>query len=70
MPTYRFEDLHFAEHTPYEVQFRRQASAGEQVLRPEIAQMVKQSLYEVVESGEQPEGRGTDSEARTEPRSG
>ena len=51
VPTYRFEDLHFAEHTPYEVQFRRQASAGEQVLRPEIAQMVKQSLYEVVESG-------------------
>jgi membrane peptidoglycan carboxypeptidase len=51
VPAYRVEDLHFAEHTPYELRFMRQPSAGEQVLRPEIAQVVKEALYEVVESG-------------------
>jgi membrane peptidoglycan carboxypeptidase len=51
LPTVRVESLHFAEHTPYEVLFRRQAVQGEQVLRPEIALLVKTAMFEVVESG-------------------
>jgi membrane peptidoglycan carboxypeptidase len=51
MPTVRVEDLHFAQNTPYELLLRRQASRREQVLRPEIAHIVKKALQDVVEGG-------------------
>jgi membrane peptidoglycan carboxypeptidase len=51
LPTYRVEDLHFAQNTPYELMLRKRAPQGEQVLRPEIAQVVKNALYDVVEGG-------------------
>jgi membrane peptidoglycan carboxypeptidase len=51
MPTYPVEELHFAQDTPYELLLRQRASRSEQVLRPEIAQVVKKALYEVVEGG-------------------
>jgi membrane peptidoglycan carboxypeptidase len=51
MPTYRVEQLNFGEGTPYETQFVRQVSPGEQVLKREIAQVVKAALYDVVRNG-------------------
>jgi membrane peptidoglycan carboxypeptidase len=51
MPTYRVQDLHFAQNTPYELLLRKRASRREQVLRPEIAQVAKKALHDVVEGG-------------------
>ncbi len=51
MPTYRVEQLNFGEGTPYETQFVRQVSPGEQVLKREIAQVVKAALFDVVRNG-------------------
>ncbi len=51
MPTYRVERLDFGEGTPYETQFVRQVSPGEQVLKKEIAQTVKAALFDVVQNG-------------------
>jgi membrane peptidoglycan carboxypeptidase len=50
-PTCRAKDLHFAQNTPYELLLEHRASRGEGVLRPEIAQVVKKALAEVVEGG-------------------
>jgi membrane peptidoglycan carboxypeptidase len=51
MSTYRVERLDFGEDTPYETQFVRQGSPGEQVLKTEIAQAVKAALLDVVQNG-------------------
>jgi Penicillin binding protein transpeptidase domain len=51
MPTFRVEGLDFAEGTPYETQFVRRISPGEQVLKKEIAQVVKAALFDVVRNG-------------------
>jgi hypothetical protein len=51
MPSFRVEWLGFAEGTPYETQFVREVSPGEQVLKKEIAQVVKAALFDVVRNG-------------------
>ena len=51
LPTYRIEELHFAGETPYEVRFVREPEEGERVLPREIAQVVREALYAVVERG-------------------
>jgi hypothetical protein len=43
--------MHFAENTPYETIVLPQMRAGEKVLLPEIAAVVRQSLIGVVEQG-------------------
>ena len=50
-PTIRVERLHFGAKTPYETVIQRSASAGEQVLAPEVAQAVRGALLGVVEQG-------------------
>jgi membrane peptidoglycan carboxypeptidase len=45
------EELHFAENTPYETIFRPDTNAGEQVMQPEVAAVLKRALIGVVERG-------------------
>jgi membrane peptidoglycan carboxypeptidase len=50
-PTARLESLHFAEETPFEILFERKPAQGERVFPPELAQVVRNTLIEVVEHG-------------------
>ncbi|MBD1395962.1 transglycosylase domain-containing protein [Pontibacter sp. JH31] len=49
--TLRVEELQFAAQTPYETGMRWQEAAGEQVLAPEVAAILRENLLEVVETG-------------------
>ncbi|MFD2245096.1 transglycosylase domain-containing protein [Pontibacter ruber] len=49
--TLRIEGLHFAAQTPYETDLKWQPVAGEQVLAPEVAALVRETLQEVVDAG-------------------
>lgn len=51
LPTVRVETLHFAKGTPFETLLHRRASAGERVLSPEVAEVARRMLLEVVELG-------------------
>jgi membrane peptidoglycan carboxypeptidase len=51
LPIYEVEKCRFAVGTPYEVHFARQPPAGERVLKPEIAQVVREFLFDVVKNG-------------------
>lgn len=51
LPTIRIDSLHFAAKTPYEVALQYNASAGERVMRPEVARALKKALSQVVEGG-------------------
>ncbi len=51
LPTIRIDSLHFAAKTPYEVAMQYNASAGERVMRPEVARALKKALGQVVEGG-------------------
>lgn len=51
-PMVRIEEMHFAKNTPYETIVRpRLDETGEQVLAPEIAEVVRDALVGVVEQG-------------------
>lgn len=50
-PISRIDELHFASRTPYETLLRRKESAGQRVLSPEIAAVVRSALTNVAESG-------------------
>ncbi len=50
-PNYRVEDMVFGGGTPFETRLRRRTSAGERVLRHEIAEAVRPELIGVVEAG-------------------
>ncbi len=51
LPDRRIETLRFAPGTPYETVLEPSLDRGEAVLRPEVADAVRQVLLEVVESG-------------------
>jgi membrane peptidoglycan carboxypeptidase len=51
LPMARAERLHFAAGTPYETVFKPRERQGERVLAPEVAQVVRRSLLDVVEDG-------------------
>lgn len=51
MPTVRVETLHFAQGTPFETLLGRRPSPGERVLSPEVAEVARRMLVEVVEEG-------------------
>ncbi len=51
LPTIRIDSLHFAAKTPYEVALQYNASAGERVMRPEVARALKKALSQVVADG-------------------
>jgi membrane peptidoglycan carboxypeptidase len=57
-PSIAIKRLHFAEGTPYETVFSRSDSTGEQVLRPELCQVLKPALLDVVEKGTAVRGKG------------
>ncbi|MGB9595539.1 MAG: SPOR domain-containing protein, partial [Candidatus Poribacteria bacterium] len=50
-PTVKIEQLHFAEGTPYETVMKVKKDSGEQVIAPEIADVVKKALINVVQNG-------------------
>jgi membrane peptidoglycan carboxypeptidase len=50
-PSVKIERLHFGEDTPTETVMARQTAAGERVIAPEIAALVRQQLIGVVENG-------------------
>src|SRR5215218_10110607 len=51
LPTSRSEELHFGADTPYETVMRRAQQPPERVMKPEVAQALKEALTEVVENG-------------------
>lgn len=57
-PSMRVQSLHFAEGTPYETLVKREVGAGEQVLVPEVAAIVRNELVGVVEEGTAQRVRG------------
>lgn len=50
-PSVKIERLHFGADTPTETVMARRVSAGQQVIAPEIAALVRQQLIGVVENG-------------------
>ena len=50
-PSVRITQMHFAERTPLETVLVRQPDAGERVLSPEIAELVRHEMLGVVENG-------------------
>src|SRR5579883_2520383 len=50
-PTERIEQLHFGPGSPWETVFARRVAPGKQVLRPEIARLVRQEMLGVVQNG-------------------
>ena len=57
-PVSRMDELQFAAGTPYETLLRRKESAGQRVLSPEIAAVVRSALINVAESGSAQRIRG------------
>ena len=51
MPAYLIQELTFAANTPYELHFVREPPKAKRVLKVEIAQIVKEALFNVVEKG-------------------
>lgn len=51
LPTVRIEALRFAADTPYHTELRRQPEAGQRVMAPEVAAVLRSALNEVVEQG-------------------
>ncbi len=51
LPTVEIELLRFAEGTPYETEFTARRHAGQRVMAPEVAAVLRQALIDVVEEG-------------------
>ena len=51
LPTHRLDELLFAEDTPYETRMVRGASVGEPVMAPDVAQVLREALVDVVQQG-------------------
>jgi membrane peptidoglycan carboxypeptidase len=51
LPTSRIEELHFGADTPYETVMHRANQAPERVMKPEVAQALKEAVTQVVENG-------------------
>lgn len=58
-PVVRIQRLRFAEGTPYETVLKAAPAEGKQVVRPEIATVVRQALIDVVEHGTARRANGT-----------
>ncbi|MBI4849520.1 MAG: transglycosylase domain-containing protein [Nitrospirae bacterium] len=50
-PSVRIQELHFAKDTPYETILKPDVTAGEKVMLPEVASVVKDALIGVVQKG-------------------
>ena len=51
LPTHRLDELLFAEGTPYETRMVRGAGVGEPVMAPEVAQVLREAMVDVVQQG-------------------
>ena len=51
LPTYQVEELHFAQGTPYETRMERVGDPGVRVMAPEVAEVLREALVDVVEEG-------------------
>ncbi len=51
LPTYRVDELHFAQGTPFETRMARGVASGERVMAPEVAQVLREAMVDVVENG-------------------
>ncbi len=51
VPTHRVDELHFARDTPWDTRMERAAPVGQQVMAPEVAQVLRNAMVEVVELG-------------------
>jgi membrane peptidoglycan carboxypeptidase len=51
LPTYRVEELHFATDTPYETRMVREQQEGVRVTSPEVAQVLREGMMDVVANG-------------------
>ena len=51
LPTYRVEELRFAEGTPFETRMARRGGGGEQVMRAEVARVLRGAMTGVVREG-------------------
>jgi len=51
LPTQVIEEMRFAEGTPYETRFIHQPGSGIPLIRAEIAEVVRESLFDVVKAG-------------------
>ncbi len=51
LPAQVINEMRFGEGTPYETRFVHQPGPGVRVLRPEVAEVVRESLFDVVEAG-------------------
>ena len=58
LPVVRFDELHFAAGTPYEVKLNAAPAPGTRVLPPELTDIVKNALLDVVENGTGRRARG------------
>jgi hypothetical protein len=50
-PVVRVEQLHFAEDTPFETDLARGRTAGERVMSPDLAAVLRDAVVDVVENG-------------------
>ena len=50
-PMYRIDKVAVGKGTPYETHFEYRSDTGEKVLRPEIADVIKNALFDVVKNG-------------------
>ncbi len=51
LPTYRIQELRFAEGTPFETRMVRRAAMGERVMPAEVAQVTREAMIGVVSDG-------------------
>ncbi|RCV90837.1 transglycosylase domain-containing protein [Billgrantia montanilacus] len=51
LPTLRIDELHFAADTPYETRFRHSDRHAQQVMEPEVAATLRETLSSVVDGG-------------------
>ncbi|MFC3285066.1 transglycosylase domain-containing protein [Litchfieldella rifensis] len=51
LPTLRIDSLHFAEDTPYDTRFVHDVPRGSRAMAPEVAQVLRDALSQVVDGG-------------------
>ncbi len=51
LPTFRVEELHFAEGTPWETRLVRRGAEGERVMNPDVARILREAMEDVVQEG-------------------
>ncbi|CAN5742041.1 hypothetical protein BH23GEM11_BH23GEM11_15440 [soil metagenome] len=51
LPTFRVEELHFAQDTPWETRLLRQGAEGTRVMDPAVARILREAMIDVVDEG-------------------